>query len=552
MTVVAAILTVFRVALAANTPLVPNMDQLYDDALLMGYAKSLAAGNWLGEYGWLTLAKRPGFSLFLALPTLTGVSYQVLFIAAYIAAAIAFVVSIRPLIPSRCIRLGLYCLLLFLPALFTWELFQRVYRMSIVIPFVMMVFSCYIGVYLRRDEPLPRLLPWVALLSVSMPLFYIMKEDSIWIAPFVLVVSALVVGHWLIGVVKKRDTLLGFTARTLLVALPVLCVAALVAVLGAKNYEAYGERTICERSDGSFSRAMSELVSVDAGDSDRVVWLTRSALLQALDQSPSLAAMQAEVLEAWDNWGSPEGEVPGDHAYWALLDAYTRAGLCVSGKETDRYWNAVANELHEAFAQGSIARKGGLKISSSVQPIQPKDVLPWMRDTFAHTKMMLSLVLANTGWGPGTGSQTDQLAVQEFLKGPCLTEETVEETRATYEWALTFGAKWVEMCRFIAIPMTYLMFVPLAFVLYGAIRRRDKAARTALLIVAGLALSCFCLVAAVAWFIAFLGDSSEWAAYMYSAGFYPLCAMAESILVGLCFTRLCEHLGKSARSKRAE
>ena len=67
------ILTIFRIYLAVKIPLFIQADALYDDFLFIKYADSLLHGNWLGDYGYTTLAKSPSFSIFIAFTSLLGI-----------------------------------------------------------------------------------------------------------------------------------------------------------------------------------------------------------------------------------------------------------------------------------------------------------------------------------------------------------------------------------------------------------------------------------------------------------------------------------------------
>ena len=525
--------TVFRLVIAANTPLVPCMMETCDDRMLVEYAHSLVAGDWLGDYGWLTLAKRPGYAFFLVLPSLTGISYQVLFIGLYALACLVFVIAIEPLVRSRPVRLVLYAAMLYMPPLFTGELFQRVYRMGIIVPFVLLVFSCCIAAYARRGDGIARLVPWTIIASIALPEFYLMREDSIWIVPFVATVALILVAGWIVAVRRRQLTLGGVAARVGLLALPALCTGLALTLLAQTNFDHYGERTICERSDSAFCDATSQLVLIDAQGCDHVTWVSTAARDAALLASPTLNQIRDEVLASWDAWGSG-GEVPGDHAFWALMSAYDLSGRCVSGGETEAFWRDVTNELREAFQDGRLAKKPGLRISSNVQPVQAVDVGWWMSDSAQNLWMLLSLEQAHVWRREGNGPIEEQVAAAKLLRGRAAVEGTGVLSQPSSAWALDASDGWIGLCRNLSLPMMLFVVLGAVFVLYLALVRCDSSACQALLILVGLALSGIELVVAVTWFISFLGDLAAWATYMYCASFYVLSSMFVAIVVGVC------------------
>ena len=529
---IALAFTVFRLVVAVNTPLVPCMMETCDDRMLVEYAHSLVAGDWLGDYGWLTLAKRPGYAFFLVLPSLTGIPYQALFMGLYALACLAFVIAIEPLVRSRPVRLVLYIAMLYMPSLFTGELFQRVYRMGIIVPFVLLVFSCCIAAYARRSDGIARLVPWTIIASITLPEFYLIREDSIWIVPFVATVALILVASWIVAVRRGQLAIRGIVARVGLLALPVICTGLVLTLLAQTNFEHYGERTICERSDSAFCDATTQLVLIDAQGCDHVTWVSTAARDAALSASPTLNQMRDEVLASWETWGSG-GEVPGDHAFWALMSAYDLSGRCVSGRETEAFWRDVANELREAFQNGLLTKKPGLRISSSIQPVQADDIGWWMSDSMQNLRMLLSLEQAHTWRREGNGPVEEQMAAAELLRGRAAVEGTGVLSQPSSAWALDVGDGWIALCQKLSLPLMLSMALGVLFVVYLAAVRRDTSARQALLILVGLALSGIELVVAVTWFISFLGDLATWATYMYCASFYVLAAMFAAIVVGV-------------------
>lgn len=524
-------LTALRLFLAASTPLLPAMGQLCDDALLAGYADTIQGGEWLGTFESYTLAKRPGYALFLTLPSVTGVPYQVLFVGLQVVGALAFAIAIRPIVRSRIMRLVAYLSLLYLPALFSWDFFQRVYRMGIVIPYVLILCSCYIAMYLRKEEGALRLAPWVLLASPTMAIFYVTKEDSIWIVPFVLVVSLILLGSWVAQGVRGVASIRSVAGRGCLLVVPAICTMLLIAGIGQQNFDHYGERTLCERSDGAFSQAMSKLVQVYAPDCDHVIWVSRASMKDAILCSAGLQSIEEQIWQRWQAWAGDE-ELGGDLTYWALLEAFSTSGRCGSGADSEAFWTQVSEELDAALRDGRLRKKPGLRIASSVQPVQAGDVGWWVHDSLRNIVNTFNLSRMDAVWGTGGGDLAMQERVRELAKGPVLITGD-EDKVASYDWVLSSNRAWIRVCATASAPLALLMVAELALVAFLAFAQGDAQARKVLLIVAGLLLTTLELVVAVTWFISFLSEP-QWPAYAYSAGLYPLVGMAMALLTGFC------------------
>ena len=71
---IALVLVIIRLILAnSQMMLVFPYSAPLDDDLYFAWAQSIVAGNWLGEYNYLTLSKYPFFGIYLALVHLTGI-----------------------------------------------------------------------------------------------------------------------------------------------------------------------------------------------------------------------------------------------------------------------------------------------------------------------------------------------------------------------------------------------------------------------------------------------------------------------------------------------
>ena len=99
--VLALALTAVKLGLCSFQLIVASPDlSPIDDTLMFNLAKSISAGNWLGEYDWLTLGKHSFYALWLAFLNLLHVNIvvggQALFaVSCLVLLAALFVASIR-------------------------------------------------------------------------------------------------------------------------------------------------------------------------------------------------------------------------------------------------------------------------------------------------------------------------------------------------------------------------------------------------------------------------------------------------------------------------
>ena len=180
-------LTLLRILLAIKTPLYGLGTMMHDDFLLVNYADSLQNAEWLGtEYSNLTLAKGISFSIFLYLCNLLFIPYPLGLVLLWVLAAITFMAAVRAVVKNRAALLLIYLFLLYSPATFASSYSQRIYRMAVVPAAVVFVAACLIGLFFRRDERICVQVRWALGAGISLSFFWYIREDSVWLLPFVL------------------------------------------------------------------------------------------------------------------------------------------------------------------------------------------------------------------------------------------------------------------------------------------------------------------------------------------------------------------------------
>ena len=137
-----------------------------DDGLMFRAARSVSAGQWLGEYDYLTLSKSMFFPVWLAFLNALHISYLLGGAALWCAAALfaAFAFSLlwekMPAGQGRAVTLVLFALLACLPS--SWAAYTlRVYRDNIFPALCLLAFAGFAGAALRvlRTDKTP-LWPW--------------------------------------------------------------------------------------------------------------------------------------------------------------------------------------------------------------------------------------------------------------------------------------------------------------------------------------------------------------------------------------------------------
>lgn len=332
-------------------------DQRYDDRMMFENAGNLINGVWLGDYNSYTLSKGISYPLFLVLARKLFLPYSALLSLLQAAGAGLFVRALSLRLQNPYGRAALYLLLLFSPVSLTLLVTQRLYRMAIVPGMVLLVFSGMIGLTLRKDQPLKRQLPWALLTGFALAFFWQIREDSVWIMPFIAVMTVWNIGY-VILVLHNRISRKQILLHCLVLILPMFLLFVGNSGIAAINALHYGVFLTNDRTEGSFPELMSlfyRLESDTTVSSD--IWISRDTIAKAENVSPTLQQL-CPLLDTYvEDWATANGEIPGDHFSWVLRDAIQDSGYAEDAISAQNFYNSVFSELLTAIDQNELSLK---------------------------------------------------------------------------------------------------------------------------------------------------------------------------------------------------
>ena len=379
-------ITVFRVLAGLRIPYMILADQRYDDRMLFENAYDLLSGVWLGSYDSYTLAKGIGYPLFLVLAKKLCLPYSVLLSLLQAAGAWLFIRAVAVRWQDPYGQALLYLLLLFSPISLTQLVTQRLYRMAIVPGMVLIVFSGMIGLTLRKEQPLKKQLPWALLTGLALAFFWQIREDSIWILPFIAVMTVWNVGY-VILVLHDKSGGKALLLHCLTMLLPILLLFGANMGISAVNRIHYGVFLTNDRTEGNFAELMSLLYHLDRNMESRTdIWISRDTIRQAEDASPTLQQVRPLLDSYVEDWATRDGEIPGDHFSWVLRDAVQDSGFAPDAVSAQAFYGNVLAELQAALAQGTLTEKqnGALYFSSQSRGVLPEEIPGILSDTLQN------------------------------------------------------------------------------------------------------------------------------------------------------------------------
>lgn len=377
--------TALRILAGLRIPYMILADQRYDDRMLFENAYDLLSGVWLGSYDSYTLAKGISYPLFLVLAKKLCLPYSVLLSLLQAVGTRLFVRALSVRWKNPYGQTLLYLLLLFPPISLTQLVAQRLYRMAIVPGMVLVVFSGMIGLTLRKEQPLKKQLPWAVLTGVALAFFWQIREDSVWILPFVAVMTVWNVGYVILVLHKKRSGR-QILLHCLTLLLPILLLFAGNMSISAINQIHYGVFLTNDRTEGNFAELLSLFYRLDSNTDVNDIWISRDTITAAEAVSPTLQQIQPLLDSYVEDWSTDNGEIPGDHFSWVLRDAVQDSGYSPDAVSAQNFYGNVLSELQAAVERGDLTEKqdGALYFSSQSRGILPAEIPGILSDTLQN------------------------------------------------------------------------------------------------------------------------------------------------------------------------
>lgn len=503
-----AALTLFRIWLGVKTPLYLQADAACDDFLLVRYAVNMLKGDWLGRFESLTLVKSVSFPAVLALGYLCGIPYSAGLIVSYVFAAALVCIALFRLIHDRRFAVLTYLFLLYSPVMFHEENTQKLYRGGYIIVFSLITIAAVIGIYTSIDQKGMALLKWSLCGAVSLPVFWFLKEDSVWILPFVL--GGLTCGAVRLFLSRKTAEYLG--RRGFLLLFPLITLCAVTFLYRWNNYRYYGQFAVTDRQDTYFGKMLGALIKIEDENTGQV-WITREMLEKAMSVSPTFSSVRDDIEGGYEKgyWVNNDGEVDGDLIIWALRQDFTDAGIYEKGgKYVNQFYKDIYEELENAFETGALKRsQGKLYISSIAAGFTPYELISYYRIRLPGVLRMLAVYGENvTTTHPAAGDYSNIITMAELTNSKFTWPDAANPLQS-YDFAVVridTGITVLYQKTGIALAVAGILgcLLLLVKVVRELFHKKITADSSVLLILIGLSVTCAIVIFGVMWFCNFL------------------------------------------------
>ena len=529
------IVSLIRLALTANIPIVGWGSQISDDKLMLNMAVDIRAGNWLGDYTSDILVKGPSFPFLLALINFFGLSYINVMNIIYILSCAFFLYTIKDLFKTKKALAIIYLLLIFNPVSYACWTLQRIYRNGITLSQVLIIIGSMFALYQRRDMQAKKILPFAIIGGLALASLWLTREDGIWILPFVLIVT-LIVMACIVFKNKRINLNKNSISKVLIALLPIVILFVSLHTVRIINYNSYGIYAYNEINDGYFGKVIKTMYSIKTDEDIQYVTVTKNKIKLMCENSETLKKVEPKlekVMSGWDMFdrNPGDGQVEDGWFWWALKNTVEDEGYYKDAKTSNEFYKNVYNELQNAIKEGKL--KTGISMPATLMS-------PWKTKYFAElpvSMLRMSWFIANfenvnTSNSPSEPNSTMFNVMTNDQSVPTDNEDLAKYTKKYVDRLnnITWVYQKTGVILTIASIVGYI-FITITFIK----NRKEQEVLDVWLLLTGIGCSLLVLIAGVAYNHITACDSKN---YMYLSGAYPLliafwgisiCKMAEIV-----------------------
>ncbi|WP_155829417.1 hypothetical protein [Butyrivibrio sp. XPD2002] len=510
-----------------------------DGWLQVKQTASIAGGNWLGTFDSTTLVKEVGFPIFGAMIHALQISYGVGVGLLLVICACLMATSLRPYIKDAILQMLFYLSLLYCPVGFRTV---YIYRSALLIMVPIGLMASAFALFARRNDNLKTYtyIGWGLIGFIFGGLFWILKEDSVWIIPFLFVETIVCIIGVFSNLKKGKTSKKVFAAIVVAQLLPFCGMLFANHVVTGMNEKYYNVSLSNERTKGEFPRLCGLLyrIDVDDADIDPDVWIARSALEQAVSVSDKMASLDT-LFDKCESAGSDaphNGWPKGDISTWAIRSAADEAGYYESANKVQQFYKEAADEIQKAFDDGRLKEKKGITLSKYVKPFTLDEIGLAISNSI-KTQALFALhenerVETDISYIDTTPANMWFLEKAFGVRVP-LSDEQIKSMKFKRDWQYEENNTLIKEKKcyilaavgvyyiyrygsYVVLPLSILGFV---YLIYESIRRREKAWE-ALIISAALLLTSFSVIFVTGLFSIWMtkdAASSPYVAYAPSA-----------------------------------
>lgn len=310
----------------------------YDDIMQISKAFSIIEGNWLGEYGSMTLVKGVGYPLLVAIFHFLHIPYIQGFHLIYIIGCIVFAWAIYPLIKNDCLCFLAYMFVLFNPIAFS-NVLTKYYRDIAYYALCMVFISATVGLLIRQKGK-----AFAVISGIALAWCILCREDGQWL--YIYIASCIAVPFIYRSIADKKLHK-GFIKEIRLI---VISYAVIVLCICSINYKYYGTFVLDEYNSGAYADAYGAISRLHGERGNTQVVIPYSEREKLYEYSPSFARLKPYLdgdNPKFEPWKIYNDDYRTGYFSFNLRDAIQDLGYYRDAASTNQYLRQLAEEVNQ-------------------------------------------------------------------------------------------------------------------------------------------------------------------------------------------------------------
>ena len=438
--------------------------------------------------------------------------------------------------------------------MFHIENVQKIYRGGAIVVFSLLVIAAIIGIYNNKNEKIKKIAVYSIIASISLPFFYYLKEDSIWIMPFVLGATFLAIIYIIKNKVDKK------IKRILLVVLPIITLVAVKYAYCGINYLYYNEFAITDRTGTYFKEVMADIIKIDEKDEKDNIWITKKMMYKAVDSSKTLQSIRPYIDDMYENsFALVDGEFEGDMIFWTIKEAVGEAGIYAKGgKELNRFYKDIDKELDEAFKKNKLKEDTDKKIyiSSIAKGFTVDELIEYYSKTTPEAiKMLITYSENETTVHNAYGNYEDIVFMDTLTNSTTVWPNEMTNFYKPHTLITKISEAIVSLYQktgYIIAILSLIGGLIFTFKIIKDIIKKKYEELDLFLIMLGILVDIAALLFGVEWFTSWCGGSIYRHIYNYTCGLIPLIQILEITGIYFLFREIKQFMNNKRRSNKYE
>ncbi|MFO1463176.1 MAG: hypothetical protein U1F66_05320 [bacterium] len=328
----------------------------HDETWFIEAANHLINFDWFGPFNKLTLIRPPAYPFWIGAVHWAGVPLRIGTEILLLVSAFLFTWTLVKARMSPLIGLLVFISIIFHPV--SVHINNEAQCESFYASLQLLVLSGMFGMLLSQDL---KWLCWTALLTgIALALLWNTRLETLVIVVYMLAYAILVI-LFLSGTQVSRRQMLRHLSIVLGIPTATLIIFNL-AIRGINDAK-YGISETCEINGNAFNDAYRSLLRIKHDHPRQYISVPKDVREKAYRASPAFrelqSAIEGKVGKVWvEEWGCPYNhvcdDISGNAFFWSLRDAVADVGHHQTGKESEKFYEKIAQEIDSACREGRL------------------------------------------------------------------------------------------------------------------------------------------------------------------------------------------------------